>query len=95
MCPHKAPSARASISWDEFVGHILLAFEGRPSPDGDSQIHPFVGERYGPWVKPFRSTVLSEVLGYAAKGKAASPDTQPQSLLFSRAMWVWEPVICV
>lgn len=66
------------MSWDESVGHILLAFEGHTSPDGNSQIDPSVGERYRPHVKSSRSTVLSEVLGHAAKGKAASLDTQPQ-----------------
>lgn len=91
-CPHKAPSVHASISWDEFVGHFLLAFEGHTFPDGDSQIDPSVGERYRPQVKSFCNTLLSEVLGYPAKGKAVSLDTQPQSLLFSRAVWLWEPV---
>lgn len=34
--PHKALSVRTSISWDEFVGHTPVAFEGHTSPDGDS-----------------------------------------------------------
>lgn len=41
------------------------------------------------------STILSEILGLAAKEKAVSLDTQPQSLLLRRAMWVGEPVFYV